>query len=343
MSELLLNALLIFIKVIVIQIILITCVAFVVYGERKISAYIQDRVGPNRVGPMGLLQSFIDVGKLLFKEDIVPEKADKFLHSLAPIISVTVSLAVIAVIPIGNTITLFGREFHLYIADVNIGVLYILALLSMGVYGITLSGWSSNSKYPLIGGIRSSAQMLSYELSMGLSILGLVLITGSFSLLDIVKHQAGWHWNIILQPIGFITFFVASFAETNRSPFDLPEAEQELVGGYHTEYSSMKFALFYVAEYSNIVISSCIITTLYLGGYQFPYLETFGLTPFWVSIIQVLIFLVKASIVLFTFIWVRWTLLRFRFDQLMHLGWYVMLPLSLANLIVTAFVVYFLK
>jgi NADH-quinone oxidoreductase subunit H len=343
MSELLLNALLIFIKVIVIQIILITCVAFVVYGERKISAYIQDRVGPNRVGPMGLLQSFIDVGKLLFKEDIVPEKADKFLHSLAPIISVTVSLAVIAVIPIGNTITLFGREFHLYIADVNIGVLYILALLSMGVYGITLSGWSSNSKYPLIGGIRSSAQMLSYELSMGLSILGLVLITGSFSLLDIVKHQAGWHWNIILQPIGFITFFVASFAETNRSPFDLPEAEQELVGGYHTEYSSMKFALFYVAEYSNIVISSCIITTLYLGGYQFPYLETFGLTPFWVSIIQVLTFLVKASIVLFTFIWVRWTLLRFRFDQLMHLGWYVMLPLSLANLIVTAFVVYFLK
>ena len=343
MSELLLNALLIFIKVIVIQIILITCVAFVVYGERKISAYIQDRVGPNRVGPMGLLQSFIDVGKLLFKEDIVPEKADKFLHSLAPIISVTVSLAVIAVIPIGNTITLFGREFHLYIADVNIGVLYILALLSMGVYGITLSGWSSNSKYPLIGGIRSSAQMLSYELSMGLSILGLVLITGSFSLLDIVKHQAGWHWNIILQPIGFITFFVASFAETNRSPFDLPEAEQELVGGYHTEYSSMKFALFYVAEYSNIVISSCIITTLYLGGYQFPYLETFGLTPFWVSIIQVLTFLGKASIVLFTFIWVRWTLLRFRFDQLMHLGWYVMLPLSLANLIVTAFVVYFLK
>lgn len=343
MSELLLNALLIFIKVIVIQIILITCVAFVVYGERKISAYIQDRVGPNRVGPMGLLQSFIDVGKLLFKEDIVPEKADKFLHSLAPIISVTVSLAVIAVIPIGNSITLFGREFHLYIADVNIGILYILALLSMGVYGITLSGWSSNSKYPLIGGIRSSAQMLSYELSMGLSILGLVLITGSFSLLDIVKHQAGWHWNIILQPIGFITFFVASFAETNRSPFDLPEAEQELVGGYHTEYSSMKFALFYVAEYSNIVISSCIITTLYLGGYQFPYLETFGLAPFWVSIIQVLTFLVKASIVLFTFIWVRWTLLRFRFDQLMHLGWYVMLPLSLANLIVTAFVVYFLK
>ena len=320
MSDLLFNALLIFIKVIVIQIILITCVAFVVYGERKISAFIQDRVGPNRVGPMGLLQSFIDVGKLLFKEDIVPEKADKFLHSLAPIISVTVSLAVIAVIPIGNTITLFGREFHLYIADVNIGVLYILALLSMGVYGITLSGWSSNSKYPLIGGIRSSAQMLSYELSMGLSILGLVLITGSFSLLDIVKHQAGWHWNIILQPIGFITFFVASFAETNRSPFDLPEAEQELVGGYHTEYSSMKFALFYVAEYSNIVISSCIITTLYLGGYQFPYLETFGLTPFWVSIIQVLTFLVKASIVLFTFIWVRWTLLRFRFDQLMHLG-----------------------
>ena len=343
MSDLLFNALLIFIKVIVIQIILITCVAFVVYGERKISAFIQDRVGPNRVGPMGLLQSFIDVGKLLFKEDIVPEKADKFLHSLAPIISVTVSLAVIAVIPIGNTITLFGREFHLYIADVNIGVLYILALLSMGVYGITLSGWSSNSKYPLIGGIRSSAQMLSYELSMGLSILGLVLITGSFSLLDIVKHQAGWHWNIILQPIGFITFFVASFAETNRSPFDLPEAEQELVGGYHTEYSSMKFALFYVAEYSNIVISSCIITTLYLGGYQFPYLETFGLTPFWVSIIQVLTFLVKASIALFTFIWVRWTLLRFRFDQLMHLGWYVMLPLSLANLIVTAFVVYFLK
>ncbi|HPS64218.1 MAG TPA: NADH-quinone oxidoreductase subunit NuoH [Ignavibacteria bacterium] len=343
MPELLINALLILLKIVVIQIILITCVAFAVYGERKVSAFIQDRVGPNRVGPLGLLQPFVDVGKLLFKEDIVPLNADKFVHSLAPIISALVSLCVIAVIPFGNTITIFGREFRLYIADVNIGILYVLALLSMGVYGITLSGWSSNSKYSLLGGIRSSAQMLSYELSMGLAVLGVVLVTGSFSLIDIVKHQAGWHWNIILQPVGFIVFLTASFAETNRSPFDLPEAEQELVGGYHTEYSSMKFALFFVAEYANIIISSCIMTTLFFGGYQFPYLETFGLAPFWVSIIQIITFLVKASIILFTFIWVRWTLLRFRYDQLMHLGWYVMLPISLANLAVTAIVIYLLK
>lgn len=343
MPEILTKSILILLKIILVYIVLLTCLAYTVFMERKVSAYIQDRIGPNRVGPKGLLQPFIDVAKLLLKEDIVPTNANKFIFALAPMISGIVAFSTIAVIPFGNTIMLFGREIKLYIADVNIGILYILALVSMGVYGVTLSGWSSNNKYSLLGGLRSSAQMISYELSMGVSVLGLVLISGSFQLTEIVKLQAGWHWNIILQPIGFITFLVASFAETNRSPFDLPEAEQELIGGYHTEYSSMKFALFYMAEYANIIVSSCIITTLYLGGYQFPYLETFGLSPFWVSILQLITFLVKASFMLFLFIWVRWTVPRFRYDQLMKLGWTVMLPLAILNLVITAFVIYFLK
>jgi len=206
-----------------------------------------------------------------------------------------------------------------------------------------LSGWASNSKYSLLGGLRSSAQMLSYELSMGLSLLGVVLINGSFELDTIVQNQYGWKWNIILQPIGFLTFLVASFAETNRTPFDLPEAEQELVGGYHTEYSSMKFALFFLAEYANVIVSSAVITTLYLGGWQFPYLQTFGLGDIWVSIIQVLTFVLKVIFMVLFFIWIRWTIPRFRFDQLMYLGWKVMLPISLLNLIVTAIIVYLIK
>ena len=277
------------------------------------------------------------------KEDIVPEKANKFIHSLAPGISLVVALSTIAVVPFGNKIVLFGKEIQLQIADVNIGILYILALLSLGVYGITLSGWSSNNKYSLLGGLRSSAQMISYELSMGLSVIGIILVNGSFRLSTIVQNQYGWKWNLILQPIGFLTFLVASFAETNRSPFDLPEAEQELVGGYHTEYSSMKFALFFLAEYANVIVSSCVITTLYFGGWQFPYLQTFGLPDIWVSIIQIASFSAKVMFMIFVFIWVRWTMPRFRYDQLMNLGWKVMLPLALVNLIITALITTFNK
>ncbi|HRE12410.1 MAG TPA: NADH-quinone oxidoreductase subunit NuoH [Ignavibacteria bacterium] len=323
--------------------VLLVSVAYAVYAERRVSAFMQNRYGPNRVGYQGLLQSFADVIKLVFKEDIVPTKANKPIHTLAPMISIFVALTTIAVVPFGHQIELFGRIITLQITDVNVGVLYILALTSLGVYGITLSGWSSNSKYSLFGGIRSSAQMISYELSMGLSVVGIVLITGSLSLQEIVLHQYGWMWNIVLQPLGFIIFLVASFAETNRTPFDLPEAEPELVGGYHTEYSSMKFALFFLAEYANMIIASTVIATLYLGGWQVPYLQAMELPPMVTAVIQVLAFCAKVAFLVFFFIWVRWSLPRFRYDQLMNLGWKVMLPLSILNIIVTAIVVSLLK
>lgn len=331
------------IKIVIVELTLLTAVAYTVYVERRFSAFVQNRLGPNRVGPAGLLQPLVDAVKLLMKEDIVPEKANKIVHAIAPGISIVVALSTFAVIPFGDKIVIAGKEIKLQIADVNVGILYILALVSLGVYGITLSGWASNSKYSLLGGLRSSAQMISYELSMGLSILGIVLINGSFELDTIVQNQYGWKWNIILQPIGFLTFLIASFAETNRTPFDLPEAEQELVGGYHTEYSSMKFALFFLAEYANVIVSSAVITTLYLGGWQFPYLQTFGLGEMWVSIIQVLTFVVKVTLMILFFIWIRWTIPRFRFDQLMYLGWKVMLPVSLINLIITAIIIHLIK
>ena len=323
------------IKIVVVLLIIFTTVANLVYAERKISAAIQNRIGPNRVGPWGLLQAPADVLKLFIKEDIVPARANPFLHSLAPIISIMVALSTFAVVPFGDTITLFGREIKLMIADVNISVLYLLAMTSLGVYGITLSGWASNNKYSLLGGLRSSAQLISYELSMGLSVVGVIMIAGTVELDAIVKMQSGWHWNMLLTPIGFITFLVASFAETNRLPFDLPEAEPELVGGYHTEYSGMKFGAFFLAEYANMITSAAEIVTLFLGGWQFPYLETFGLPALTVSLLQVLTFVVKVAAVLFFYMWIRWTIPRFRYDQLMNLGWKVMLPLALLNVVVT--------
>ncbi len=337
------DILIIVIKIVLVILVLLTTVAYSVYAERRVSAFIQDRLGPNRVGYEGLLQPIADILKLAMKEDIVPLKATKAIHTVAPMISLFVALVTIAVVPFGHTINLFGRDISLQIADLNIGILYILALTSLGVYGITLSGWSSNNKYSLFGGLRSSAQMISYELSMGLSVIGVILITGSLSLQDIVLHQYGWKWNIVLQPIGFITFLVAAFAETNRAPFDLPEAEPELVAGYHTEYSSMKFAMFFLAEYANVIVSSAVITTLFLGGWQFPYLQTFGLSPLLTSILQVLTFGLKVAFMIFFFIWVRWSIPRFRYDQLMNLGWKVMLPLALANIVATAVVVALLK
>lgn len=323
------------IKIVLVLLIILTTVANLVYAERKVSAFIQNRIGPNRVGPWGLLQAPADVLKLFLKEDIVPAKANRAVHTLAPIISIGVAMTTFAVIPFGNTITLWGREFKLMIADVNIGVLYILAMTSLGVYGITLSGWSSNNKYSLLGGLRSSAQMISYELSMGLSVIGVIMVAGSLQLDRIVEAQSGLAWNAFLTPIGFITFLVASFAETNRLPFDLPEAEPELVGGYHTEYSGMKFGTFFLAEYANMITSSALIVTLFLGGWQFPYLESFGLAPLWVSLIQILTFVVKVAGMLFFYMWIRWTIPRFRYDQLMNLGWKVMIPLALLNIAVT--------
>jgi len=323
------------IKIVLVLLVILTTVANLVYAERKISAAIQNRIGPNRVGPWGLLQAPADVLKLFVKEDIVPAKANRAVHTLAPIISIGVALTTFAVIPFGNTITLWGQEIKLMIADVNIGVLYILAMTSLGVYGVTLSGWSSNNKYSLLGGLRSSAQMISYELSMGLSVIGVIMVGGTLQLDKIVEAQAGLAWNAFLTPIGFITFLVASFAETNRLPFDLPEAEPELVGGYHTEYSGMKFGTFFLAEYANMITSSALIVTLFLGGWQFPYLETFGLPAFWVSVIQILTFVVKVAAMLFFYMWIRWTIPRFRYDQLMNLGWKVMIPMALLNIALT--------
>jgi len=327
------------IKIIAVIGVSLGCVAYIVLLERRLSAGIQNRIGPNRVGWQGLLQPIADVLKLVLKEDIIPAKANSFIHGLAPVISITVAMVTIAVIPFGNRINLFGYDIKLQIASVNIGILYILALSSLGVYGLTLSGWSSNSKYPLLGSIRSSAQMISYELSMGLSIIGVVMVAGSLQLDKIVEMQAGWRWNLILQPIGFITFVVSAFAETNRLPFDLPEAEPELVAGYHTEYSGMKFGLFYLAEYTNMFVSSALITTLFLGGWQVPFVHSLGLSDFWISIIQIVGFLAKIIIIVAFFIIIRWTVPRFRYDQLMNLGWKFMLPIAILNLLLTGLVI----
>jgi len=331
------------IKIIVILTIILLTVSYLVYFERKISAWIQNRIGPNRVGPLGLLQPFADVFKLLFKEDIVPDKANRKIHALAPMIALFVSFATYAVLPAGPTITLWGRQIQLVVADVNIGILYVLALTSLSVYAITFAGWSSGSKYSLLGGVRSAAQMISYEISMGFSIGGVVLLAESLRPIAIVEAQHGLMWNAFIQPFGFITFVVAAFAETNRLPFDLPEAEPELVGGYHTEYSSMKFAGFFLAEYANMIISSALIVTLYLGGWQVPFLETLKLAPAVTISLQVLSFFVKMGFMLFFFIWVRWSIPRFRYDQLMNLGWKVMFPLSLFNIIWVAALIMIFK
>lgn len=325
----------------VVFVVLVTGAAFAVWAERRISAFIQDRLGPNRVGPAGLLQPFADVGKLVTKEDIVPKAANRFIHDLAPILSITVALSAFAVIPFGDTLTVFGYTIKLLIADIDVGVLYLLAVASLGVYGISLAGWSSNNKYSLLGGLRSSAQLISYELSLGLSLLGVILLSGTLRLDEIVKQQTqmlgGWlpRWNIFLQPLGFITFFVAAFAETNRLPFDLPEAEPELVGGYHTEYTGMKFGLFFLAEYANVITSSALITTLYLGGWHMPFVEHWfdGIT---LQIFQMVGFFTKVILLVLFFIVVRWTLPRFKYNQLMALGWKVMLPIALANILLTS-------
>jgi len=325
------------------SIVLVT-VILLVYAERRVSAFIQNRLGPNRVGPWGLFQGVADVAKLLLKEDIVPKNAYKPVHDLAPIISIAVSLSTFAIVPFGNTIELFGNQVKLMIADVNVGILYLLSITSLGVYGITLAGWSSNNKYSLLGGLRSSAQMISYELSMGLSLIGVLMVSGTLRLDQIVLHQAqylgGWlpAWNIFLQPVAFITFVVAAFAETNRLPFDLPEAEPELVGGYHTEYTGLKFGLFFLAEYANMFTAGAVIVTLFLGGWHLPFAEHLGLSAFTLSILQVLTFCVKLVLVLLFFIIVRWTIPRFRYDQLMNIGWKVMLPLTLANVLITGLV-----
>lgn len=314
--------------------------SLLVYAERKVSAFIQERNGPDRVGPLGLLQSFADVFKLLFKEDIVPAAGNKFIHSLAPTMMVVIAMSTGSLIPWARTP---GGD-ALAIADIGVGLLVVLAMTSISVYGVTLAGWSSNSKYALLGGLRSSAQMISYELAMGAAALSVILLTGSLRLFDIVEAQnhlgSFFGWNVFRNPVGFVIFAVCALAETNRAPFDLPEAEQELVAGYHTEYSGMKFGMFFLAEYVNLWIASLVITTLFLGGYLIPgevfLIEYLGLGGALLTVLQVGVFLAKVSFIAFCFIWIRWTLPRFKYNQLMTLGWKYMLPIALANIVVIA-------
>jgi len=321
---------------------LLSAAAGMVYVERKVAASLQQRLGPYLVGPLGLLQPLADVIKLMFKEELRPKAADALLFTLAPIISATAAFAAFAVVPFGAETTFFGlldQPVRLQVADVNVGILVVFAIASMGVYGIVLAGWSSNSKYSLLGGLRSSAQMISYELSYGLALAGVLLVGNSLSLAEIVDGQAGsWlgfipRWYVFLQPIGFLIFMTAGIAETNRAPFDFPEAEQELVAGYHTEYSSMTFAMFFMAEYINMVTVSAVATSLFLGGWHGPLLPV-SLGWIW--------FLVKVGAILFFYVWMRWTLPRYRYDQLMAFGWKVLLPVSVLNLLLTgAGVLYF--
>lgn len=326
----------IIVKVLVVFAATMLGVLVMIYAERRVSAFMQDRVGPNRVGPKGVLQPIADGIKFLMKEDLVPERVDKPIFILAPAILLIPALMTFAVIPFGSSINLFGREIALQVADVNVGILYVLALTSISVYGIVLAGWSSNNKYSLLGGLRSSAQLISYELAMGLAVVSIILLAGSLRLNDIITDQQGsfFSWNIFRQPLAFLIFLIAVYAETNRLPFDLSEAEQELVGGYHTEYSSMKFAMFFMAEYANMITAAALTVTLFFGGWDVPLLDEGSLGLFG-TLLSVLSFILKMSFFLFLFIWVRWTFPRFRYDQLMRLGWKVMLPLALFNIFLT--------
>jgi NADH-quinone oxidoreductase subunit H len=307
--------------------------------ERKVAAFFQDRFGPNRAGKWGLLQPLADGVKLFFKEEFVPSSADKLLYILGPSLSMFVALLTSAVIPWGTPINIGGKEYALQVADVNIGILYIFAVVSIGVYGIMIGGWASNNKYALLGAVRASSQMISYELALGLAIVALVMTSQSLSILEIVQQQKGMHWNIFYQPLGFIIFLICSFAETNRSPFDLPECETELIGGYHTEYSSMKLGFYLFAEYINMFISGAIISSLFLGGYDFPFIDNIGLSQNALALVHFLVLFIKISFVGFLYMWIRWTLPRFRYDQLMRLGWKKLIPLACLNLVATGVII----
>lgn len=313
------------IKICIVVGILLMIIAYLIWVERKVMAHMQVRLGPMRVGWHGLLQPIADGLKLIFKEDIIPAQASKVIFVLAPVIAVVPALLSIAVIPFGDTISIAGISIDMVITDVNIGILFILAVTSVGVYGIILGGWSSNNKYSLLGALRSAAQMISYELSLGLSLIGVIMISQSLSLVDIVNSQAKC-WFIILQPIGFLIYAISAIAETNRCPFDLPEAETELVAGFHTEYSSMKFALFFMAEYANIITVSAVGVTFFFGGWRGPFLP------------PVVWFLIKMALCIFFFIWLRSTFPRFRYDQLMKFGWKILFPVALANILITGLV-----
>jgi NADH-quinone oxidoreductase subunit H len=315
------------VKVTVVILVVLTGCAYATWLERKLVGHLQQRIGPNLAGPFGLLQPIADAVKLAFKEDFVPDKVERATYALAPIVAFVPALLSFAVIPFGDEATILGYKIDMVISDLNIGILFIFAVTSLGVYGLVLAGWSSGSKYSLLGGIRSSAQMISYEIAYGLSIVGVLVIAQTFSLKELVAQQTSFFdWYIFHQPVGFVIFVICAIAETNRNPFDLPEAESELVGGYHTEYSSMRFAMFFIGEYANMIAASSVVTTIFLGGWQGPWLP------------PVVWFCLKVFLFMAFYVWIRGTLPRFRYDQLMNFGWKVLFPLALLNVVVTAFI-----
>ncbi len=321
---------------------------YTTFAERKVAGIIQDRRGPNRAGPFGLLQPLADGLKMIMKEEIIPLTSNKWLFILGPNLAMITAMMTSAVIPWGNKLELFGRTIDLQIADINIGVLYIFGVVSMGVYGIMIGGWASNNKFSLLAAVRGASQIISYELAMGLSLIALLMFTGSLSLKTIVEQQmSNGIWNVLYQPLGFLIFLICAFAETNRTPFDLPEAENELNFGYHQEYSSMKLGFFLFAEYINMIMSSALMATLFFGGYDIPFVNEAALAEKWsvniVSLLGTLMLLVKIVAFLFFFMWVRWTIPRFRYDQLMDLGWKKLIPLALANMLITGAVILWLK
>lgn len=311
------------------------------YAERKVAAFLQDRIGPNRAGPFGIFQPMADGAKMFMKEEIIPTQSSGLLFIVGPSLAILTACIGSAVIPWGQQLTIGSRVIDLQVTDINVGILYIFGVVSLGVYGIMIGGWASNNKYSLLGAIRAASQNISYEIAMGLSIIALLMLTGTLSLREIAEQQHGfwangWFtWNVFRQPLGFLIFIICAFAETNRSPFDLPECETELVGGYHTEYSSMKLGFYLFAEYINMFISSAVMATLYFGGYNFPFMHHLGLSENLVTILGVVALFAKIIFFIFFFMWVRWTIPRFRYDQLMDLGWKVLIPLAIANIVLT--------
>ena len=315
---------------------------YTTFAERKVAAILQDRRGPNRAGPFGLLQPLADGLKLFFKEEIIPDFSNKFLFILGPALAMLTAMMTSAIIPWGDKVELFGREISLQITDVNVGILYVFGVVSLGVYGIMIGSWASNNKFSLMGGLRAASQIISYELAMGISIIALLMVTGTLSLKEMVVQQQAGYWNIVKQPLGFLIFLICAFAECNRTPFDLPEAENELIGGYHTEYSSMKLGFFLFAEYINMFVSSVIMATLFFGGYDIPFFNEATLSPNIAAILGIVALMAKVVFFIFLFMWVRWTIPRFRYDQLMHLGWRILIPLALFNMLATgASILYF--
>jgi NADH-quinone oxidoreductase subunit H len=313
--------------------------AYATYFERKVAAWFQDRIGPDRAGPFGILQPLADGGKLFFKEDFIPANAEKWLFIMGPGIAMFTALMTGSVIPWSTDLELFGQQIALQVSDINIGILFIMGFLSIGVYGIMIGGWASNNKFSLFGAIRASSQMISYELAMGICVITIVMMSGSLSLRDIVNAQHGMNWNVFYQPLAFLIFFICALAETNRAPFDLPECESELIGGYHTEYGSMKMGFYLFAEYVSLFTSSAVISVLFFGGFNFPGMDNFDGNT--LAILGIIAMFTKTFFFIFVFMWIRWTIPRFRFDQLMHLGWKSLIPISIINMLITGLVIAF--